>query len=497
MLLKHLLHEISPCPIEEPYAEWDIEALSCDSRKISKNSLFVALKGSSYDGASFIQEAVQKGSRAIVSSLDPKSLKLNDNVYFLQVEDPRRVLRNLTQRFYGDPSQNVKTIGITGTNGKTTVTYLIESIFKQAGKDCGVIGTINYRLKEKVIPSGNTTPGFLENQQWLSLMKEEGINYCIMEVSSHALDQGRVDGINFEVGLFTNLTSDHLDYHHTRENYFLAKSKLFSNLSSEAKAVINTDDPYGQRLVSMTEAKIFTYGIKNRAYVMAKDIQESIQITQFKIVCPEGEVLIRTPLIGAHNIYNMLAAAAAALSQGLSLEVIRKGLEGVLNVPGRLEKVNCGQNYTIFLDYAHTQDALENVLSTIKKVTDAKVILVFGCGGNRDKTKRPAMGKVASQLADQVIITNDNPRGEDPQSIINQIVEGFEGDHYTVISDREEAIHKALEMAKSGEIVLLAGKGHETYQIFQEGTIKFDERQIVRSYLYERQSLNAVDTQSH
>jgi len=488
MLLKELLQEISPYPIDDRYGQWDIETISCDSRKIFKNSLFVALKGLNHNGSSFINEAVQKGARVIVASSEENSFLSNDNVCFLFVDDPNLFLRNLAKRFYGNPSQDVKTIGITGTNGKTTITYLIEAILKEAGKDCGVIGTINYRMKEKVIPSGNTTPGFLDNQEWLSRMQQEGIDYCVMEVSSHALDQGRVDGIDFRTAIFTNLTSDHLDYHQTRENYFLAKSKLFTGLSSEANAVINIDDSYGQRLVSMTEAKTITYGIKNNAYVMAKDIEQSILATQFKLVCPEGEVVVRTPLIGIYNVYNMLAAVGMALAEKKSLETIRKGLESVSNVPGRLEKINCGQDYTILIDYAHTQDALENVLTTIKKVSDSKVILVFGCGGNRDKTKRPAMGKVASQWADTVIITNDNPRGEEPQLIIQQIVEGFEGDHGVVIPDREEAIHKALDTAKPGEIVLLAGKGHETYQIFKEGTIKFDERQIIRSYLYERQS---------
>jgi len=482
MHLKELLENIYEGKLDPARDYLAIDAINCDSRKVGKNSLFVALKGHQYDGADFIDDAIDKGARVIVTdeNVEPR---INGNLYHLQVKEPNQFLRNIAKRFYGNPSSEVHTMGITGTNGKTTIAYLIESILHEAEKSCSVIGTINYRIGEKVLPAINTTPGLLENQRLLSDIVNDGVEYCIMEVSSHALVQGRVDLINYKTAVFTNLTSDHLDYHKTRDNYFAAKTKLFTNLAPDALSVINADDDYGQRLFSKTESQILTYGIRNNAEVMARDIEFDISGTRFKLCSQEGEIVIRTKLVGEYNISNILAAASVGLSQKISLEKIKKGVEQLNLVPGRLESVDCQQNFSIFIDYAHTQDALENVLRAIRNVSDARMIVVFGCGGDRDVTKRPAMGTVASHLADFSIVTSDNPRSEDPEAIIQQIIEGFEDDNYKVVVDREEAIKIALNMAQKDDIVLIVGKGHETYQVFKDRTIKFNERQIISQFL--------------
>ena len=482
MLLKELLDGIYDGPLNHPANQWAIEAISCDSRKIVHDSLFVALKGTTQNGADFIREAIEKGARVVVTSEEPQQFPTFNQILVLQTPDPNQFLRKVVRRFYGEPSQKVKCIGVTGTNGKTTITYLLESIIHVAGKRCGVVGTINYRIGEKIIPSHNTTPGLLDNQTFLFNLAQEDVDYCIMEVSSHALDQGRVDLIDFQTAIFTNLTSDHLDYHKTQEQYFLAKAILFKKLSAQATAVINEDDKYAARLIAMTQAKVLTYGIDQKCNFEARDIQLKITGTQFRLIFPDGETTIQTPLIGRHNIYNILAAIAASFPYDIPLETIKKGIQNLSLVPGRLERVDCGQKFSIFIDYAHTEDALKNVLSTIRDVSSSKIILVFGCGGDRDRTKRPKMAKIASQLANFSVITSDNPRSEDPQAIIDEIIPGFEGKNYVTIVDRTEAIYQALDLAQEGDIVLIAGKGHETYQIFKNKTIEFDEREIVRRY---------------
>ncbi|HLF17314.1 MAG TPA: UDP-N-acetylmuramoyl-L-alanyl-D-glutamate--2,6-diaminopimelate ligase [Candidatus Omnitrophota bacterium] len=480
MHLERLLEGIYQKEIPLASRQWEISAICNDSRKIEKDALFIAQKGSKYDGADFIPKAIEKGIRVIAVSENKNGYGSDKDVLFLEVGDTSQFLKELSRRFYGEPSKALHTVGVTGTNGKTTTVYLIESILHEAERSCGVIGTVNYRIGEKILPAQNTTPGLLDNQKLFSELLQEGIDYCLMEVSSHALDQGRVDLIDFKTAVFTNLTSDHLDYHKTRENYFAAKSLLFTKLSPDATAVINVDDTYGKKLLSKTESKILTYGIRHQAQVMAEDVQLNVEGTQFKVKTPAGQFQICSPLVGYYNVYNILAAVAVAVSQGINLDKIKRGVEHLKNVPGRLERVECGQDFTIFIDYAHTQDALENVLTALRATSDARIILVFGCGGDRDNTKRPVMGAVASHLADVAIVTSDNPRSEDPQTIINQIVAGFEKDNYTVVLNREEAIKKALSMAQKGDIVLIAGKGHETYQIFKDKTIQFDERQIIR-----------------
>ena len=483
MRLRQLLEGLYLDSVDSRFQDLEIEAIACDSRKVTKNSIFAALSGVTCDGADFIDKAIDRGASTIITSRKLDEAARYPNTCFIYVDDPHRFLRDIVKRFYNDPSRNLRIIGVTGTNGKTTVTYLIESILHQAEKACGIIGTVNYRIGENILPAGNTTPGFLEIHQLLAQMVEQGAEYCIMEVSSHALDQGRVDGLDFHTAVFTNLTSDHLDYHHTRENYFAAKAKLFVGLSSQAHAVINADDVYGKKIFSKTKANILTYGIDENADVMARDIEMDLSGTKFKILCPEGEIIIRTKLVGKYNVANILAAFSAGLAGKIGLEKIKNGIESLTLVPGRLETVDCGQDFAIIIDYAHTADALENVLTAIRHAMDTKIILVFGCGGDRDKTKRPVMGKIASQLADFSIVTSDNSRSEEPEAIIKQIVEGFENDHYEIIVNREEAIRKALGMAHRGDVVLIAGKGHETYQIFKDKIINFDERKVIRQFI--------------
>ncbi|MFA5088893.1 MAG: UDP-N-acetylmuramoyl-L-alanyl-D-glutamate--2,6-diaminopimelate ligase, partial [Candidatus Omnitrophota bacterium] len=362
-------------------------------------------------------------------------------------------------------------------------TYLIESILKQAGRRCGVVGTINYRIENEEWPSHNTTPGVIDNQKFLSQLFTRNIDYGVMEVSSHALDQRRVDLIDFKSAVFTNLTSDHLDYHHDRESYFLAKAKLFTSLSREASAIINGDDEFGPRLASLTRARIFTFGVNGPADFVAKDIQLSSTGSRFKLICPQGEIDIKTPLIGLHNVYNITAAAAACWAEKIDIPDIQKGISLLDAVPGRLERVDGHQDFHVFVDYAHTEDGLKNVLSSLRQIGAGRLIVVFGCGGDRDKTKRPKMGKIASEFSDLAIVTSDNPRGEEPQSIVEEILPGFTKNNHLVILDREEAIRHALKMAHKDDIVLIAGKGHENYQIFKDQVIHFDDREVVREIL--------------
>lgn len=482
MRLDQLLENIYDGPVESAWRRRDISSITCDSRKAQEGSLFVALQGTRFNGEDFIREAVRRGARVVVGeSLRPETFA--DGILFLQVKDANVFLRQILQRFYGPAAGMVKTIGVTGTNGKTTVTYFIESILREAGENCGVIGTVNYRIGETVFPSPNTTPGIVESQRFLADLAKNHIGYCVMEVSSHGLAQGRVDLINFKTAVFTNLTSDHLDYHGNREDYFSAKAGLFTHLPAQSLSVINIDDAYGRRLMAMTPSRIVTYGLKEKADVTAMDIEVNSRASRFKLRTPSQEAEVSLALVGRHNIYNALAAAAAGLEEKIPLPIVVKGLERLDCVPGRLERVEGGQDFSVFIDYAHTQDALENVLTTLREVTKGRIILVFGCGGDRDKTKRPQMGETAGRLADVAIVTTDNPRSEDPRMIINQITAGFRRKNYEVVIQREEAIQKALSLARGGDAVLIAGKGHEDYQIFKDKTIEFHERDIVRAHL--------------
>jgi UDP-N-acetylmuramyl-tripeptide synthetase len=483
MYLEKFLDDVSISRIDTQFRQLDVQSINCDSRHVAHGALFVTLQGEHHNGTEFIQDAIRNGALVIVSDQEMKVQRVAyPKICFLTVDDSKQFLVDVTRRFYGNPSKDVKTIGITGTNGKTTVTYLIESILEVSGYKSGVIGTVNYRMVGETKPSFNTTPNFVFNQHFLSLLGKKHIPYCIMEVSSHALDQRRVEFIDFRTAVFTNLTSDHLDYHKSREKYFSAKAQLFTQLDSNSIAVINTDDIYGQQLCSMTEAKVITYGIEHQADVMAKDMHMSISENRFFLEYDGQEFEVKAKLIGKFNVYNILAGAAVCFAEGISWKMVKQGIERLEHVPGRLEPVALGQNFPIFIDYAHTEDALDNVLTTIRQVSDAKIILVFGCGGDRDKSKRPLMGRVASQLADISIVTSDNPRSEPPQSVIDQIIAGFQNDHYRVEVNRKDAIQQALAMAGQGDLILIAGKGHEDYQVLADKKIDFNERQIIKEY---------------
>ena len=486
MTLKELFTDIEDAvwPIEK--GDVDISLISCDSREVQQGSLFFALSGLKFRGVDFVADVIDKGAKAVIIAVDEApllSVKVPDQVALIQAKDPKTLLRRLALRFYGYPSKSIQTIGITGTNGKTTFTYIMESIIHEAAQMCGVIGTVNYRIGKDIIPAENTTPGFIQMQRFLSLIRERHAGFCVMEVSSHALHQGRVDGIDFAAAVFSNLTQDHLDYHQDMEEYFQAKALLFKGLSPNVPAIINGDDIYSKRLCDMTKAKVLTYGIDQKANIMATRIQYDLSGTHFEIMFPHTTVAVTTRLIGKHNVYNILSAAACAFVMGFKVDDIRRGIEVLVNVPGRLEAVDTKQGFHVFIDYAHTEDGLVNVLKAFREVSRSKIITVFGCGGDRDQNKRPKMGAAVCALSDYAIITSDNPRSEDPLKIIDQIIVGFTKDNYDVCPDRKEAIGRALKQAKPGEIVLLAGKGHEDYQILKTGKVKFNEQDIVREFL--------------
>ncbi len=457
------------------FSSTDVCSITDDSRKAVPGCLFIASKGHNLDGNKFIDSAIKAGAKVVVAEND-----FNDKgaVVKILVNDAHSALSRIADNFYDHPSKKLKAVGITGTNGKTTITYLLEAIIKASGSDAGIIGTINYRLKGKVLPATNTTPGALMLQGMLSEMVKMKIGYAVMEVSSHSLDQGRVDNVLFDVAIFTNLTSDHLDYHKTTENYFKAKKKIFDHLKASGAAVLNMDDKKIASMQKSIRGHVITYGIGRRADVMAKEIDLSMRGSRFTAVTPIGEMKICTKLIGAHNISNILAALCAAIALKLPKSAIVKGIEALNRVPGRLEDVEAGEKFKVLVDFAHTEDALLNVLRLLREVAGNRILTVFGCGGDRDKTKRPKMGRVACEYSDCVIITSDNPRHEDPVSIIREIENGVKGKfvNYDIIPERRDAIFKALRMALPGDIVLLAGKGHENYQIVKDSTIPFDDR---------------------
>lgn len=467
--------------------DFEVKGISCNSKSLKQGFIFVAIKGAKENGNKFIPEAIVRGARAVITDSYVACSASQAKVPFIKVKDARKALARLAAEFYGNPSSKLKVVGVTGTNGKTTITYLIEALLKKAGFKPAVIGTINYRFNNKVIIPKNTTPGPIELQSLLSDMSGVYVDYAIMEVSSHALDQDRVEGIKFDSAIFTNLTQDHLDYHKTLRNYFKAKLKLFENLSPGAVAVINNDDRYGRRIKDITEAKIITYGVKNKADIMARNIKFDCHYSEFLLSSSDTSLNLKTKLIGRHNIYNILAALAWAKTEGINTDIIKSVIEQFALVPGRLERVRFKDGISVFVDYAHTQDALKNVIMSLRGISRNRIIVVFGCGGERDKKKRPKMGRVVSELSDYAVITNDNPRCEEPGEIIEDIKRGIRKNNYCVIPQRLDAIRKSLALARQGDVVLIAGKGHENYQILKDRVVFFDDRKAVRECL---QSMN-------
>ncbi len=490
MLLGEILKNIR---VKKLVGDVDVEVKNIvyDSREAGEGSLFVAIKGLNVDGHRFIPEAVLAGAVGVVLEDDG----MVEDGYFeergvvkIVVPDSRKALALISSAFYSFPSRKLKLVGVTGTNGKTTTTHLIKSILESAGLKTGLIGTINYVIGDEIIPAVQTTPESLDLNRFLSEMVNKNISACVMEVSSHALALDRVYGLDFDVGVFTNLTQDHLDFHRTFEAYFQAKKILFDSLKESAYAIYNIDDPYGERIVSDTKAEKLSYGKSERADVRVKDIALSFNGTSLLVQTPtESSLEINSKLIGEFNVYNILASVAVGYVLGIEHGDIKRGIESFENVRGRFEKMISPDGYVVIIDYAHTPDALEKCIDTILKLREqaggGKLITVFGCGGDRDVGKRPIMGKIATEKSDITIITSDNPRFEDPQKIISDIVEGVKQNSvYYIFVDRKEAIYRALEMAQKDDIVLIAGKGHEEYQIIGDRKIPFSDKQVVLEF---------------
>lgn len=460
----------------------DISSIACDSRQVRKGALFVAIDGAVHNGGAFIDEAIQKGASCVVFESLPAGARRDRQVPFIRYPDARYALALLADEFYGHPSKELKVAAVTGTNGKTTVTYLIKCICEEAGYPAGVIGTVGYSFKGREFPAANTTPGPIELQSLLRQMADEGCAYCVMEASSHGISQQRVSSIDFIAAIFTNLTQDHLDYHRNMEHYFAAKSMLFRNLSKGAYAILNADDPAALRIRPLSAGKPISYGIHSDAQVKAERVTSGLAGSEFILNAMGKKIRIKAHLIGSHNVSNILAAAAFALTQNIELSRIKKALEGFPGVKGRLQRVGLKER-NIFIDYAHTPDALENVLRALRGLSHNKLTVVFGCGGERDCLKRPLMGEAAQRYADNIIITSDNPRSEDPDRIAKDIARGIKNKAYKIILDRREAIARGLAKSKKGDIVLIAGKGHERYQIFKDKKTEFDDYLVAREYL--------------
>jgi UDP-N-acetylmuramoyl-L-alanyl-D-glutamate--2,6-diaminopimelate ligase len=486
MKLKELVAGMQPLKVEGP-VDRDITGIVYDSRRVTPGAMFVAIRGQHHDGHAFIDAAIERGAAAILCEQNGFHARKATRV---KVTDTRAALAEVAAKFNGEPSARLNVIGVTGTNGKTTVTFMLKRILETAGLKTGLIGTVRYEIGERVIPAHRTTPESLEMQQMLASMVRDHCRACVMEVSSHALDQHRVRGVHFDTAIFTNLTQDHLDYHGTMEDYFTAKQKLFTPEylgSKSGSAVINIDDQYGLRLAADTAPTVtFSYGFNQAARVRAVDIRLGAAETRFTVEWEGRRLECVLPLIGRHNIYNALAAFGAALALKIEPAQIISALASMPPVPGRLEHVDAGQPFNVFVDYAHTDDALRNVLTALREVTSGRLLLLFGCGGNRDTGKRAQMGRVAAELADHTIITTDNPRKESPEAIATQIQDGFttlRPDGFSVELDRQRAIETILRMARPGDTVLIAGKGHETYQEFENTVVPFDDREHAREAL--------------
>ena len=473
----------------------DITGLNYDSRKIKNGNLFVAIKGNALNGHDFLPDAIDKGAGAVMVEDD---MDLSPDLAIIKVLDSRRSLSKLSDRFYNYPFKDMDVIGVTGTNGKTTITYIIESILLTSGKKSGVIGTVNSRFSARIKPSSVTTPESLDLMRTAREMADEGVTNLVMEVSSHAIHQKRTIDLPFRIAIFTNLSRDHLDYHTTMDSYFEAKSELFRDLpvtvhGQKSFAVINMDDPRGRELAGLTKADILSYGLQDDRDITAENIKADMNGLSARLVTPEGRIEIESPLIGEINIYNILASAGAALASGITLDKIAEGIYNLKNVPGRLEKVPNDAGLSIVVDYSHTPDALLKAQKNLRPFVKERLITVFGCGGDRDRGKRYDMGLTAGENSDIVIITSDNPRTEDPASIISQIENGIlesgmtraewpeiKNGFYLIESDRSTAIQKAVSIANKNDTILIAGKGHEDYQIIGTTRRHFDDREEAR-----------------
>ncbi|HZH61812.1 MAG TPA: UDP-N-acetylmuramoyl-L-alanyl-D-glutamate--2,6-diaminopimelate ligase [Metabacillus sp.] len=464
-----------------------ISSIEMDSREVKSDSLFICIKGYTVDGHDYAQKAVENGAVAILAERE-----LDVKVPVVLVKDTKRAMAVLADIFYGQPTHSMHLIGVTGTNGKTTTTHIIEKILNEANKKTGLIGTMYMKIGNQQKEVKNTTPESLTLQKTFKEMKDADVTHAVMEVSSHALHLGRIHGCDFNVAVFTNLTQDHLDYHKTMEAYKYAKGLLFAQLGNRIEhdrmkyAVLNEDEEASEDFKKMTSAKIVTYGIDREADIMAKKIRMTSKGTTFQLITPVGTKLVTIQMVGKFSVYNVLAAVAATLSSSIELDTIVNAIESMEGVRGRFELVDGGQDYTVIVDYAHTPDSLENVLHTIKQFAEGSIFCIIGCGGDRDKTKRPLMAKIAVENSDEPIFTSDNPRSEDPKAILEDMEEGVIGQHYTSIVNREEAIFYAIKNARKGDVILIAGKGHETYQQIGNEIIDFDDREIALKMIKKR-----------
>lgn len=479
MKISELLNNVRIIGIEG--RDKDISDLSCNTAAICKNSLFFCIEGMKTDGHLYANKAIEGGAVALVIS---KDVDVTGDITLIRVRDTRKAMAQISSNFYGNPSDNMNIIGITGTNGKTTSSFMLRSILNEFGRKTGLLGTIYNIFDDEIEEAKRTTPESMDLQKMLSRMQHKGINECVMEVSSHSLALDRVYGIQFKAGIFTNLTQDHLDFHVDMENYFKAKMKLFEKCEN---AVINIDDEYGKRICEELKCNIITYGIEKKGDVFADDIIITGEGTSFKLCYKDESLPVKLHLPGKFNVYNALGCTAAALLMGVPLNYISKGLEALEKVPGRSEKINSKRGFTIVIDYAHSPDGIINILKTAREYTNNRLITLFGCGGDRDKGKRPLMGEAAGKLSDFCIVTSDNPRTEEPMDIINDILPGISQTNckFVIIEDRKKAIEYALDIGQKGDVIVIAGKGHETYQVLKSETIHFDEREIVHELLKE------------
>lgn len=458
----------------------EITVVSTDSRKVKGGDIFVAIEGYRDNGVRYIHDAVKSGARAVVVERRFQSqVERALDVPVCFTDSARRCALLLARTLCDFQGMSFRLIGVTGTNGKTTITYLMEAMLRECGFKPGIIGTISYRFDGREKKAQNTTPDPVELMGLFAEMEAGGVTHIVMEVSSHALAQDRVMPGDFEYAVFTNLSQDHLDFHRTMEEYASAKTKLFTGLMPSATAIINIDDPFGRKLTCMTEGRVITYGMRQGSDYRASECSLSISGTEFRV----RGTLYRTHLVGIYNVYNMLPAIALAEALRLDMERVRAALSGVRCIPGRFERVDTDRGFHIFVDYAHTPDALDHLLDAANSLKEGRIITVFGCGGDRDRGKRPKMGRVVEEKSDLAIVTSDNPRTEDPLLIIEDIKKGLSKDNHIIIPDRREAIYRAVELAGPKDIVLIAGKGHEDYQILRDRTIHFDDREIARQAL--------------
>lgn len=463
----------------------DIKGVAHDSRDIKEGYLFICFPGLKTDGHLFVEQAIQNGAIAILAE---RKVDVPEGISLHLCSDCRKAMPKVAANYYERPSDSLKLVGVTGTNGKTTVTHLIKAILEEWGKKTGILGTLYARIDELEKDMGRTTPESIEIENFLNICKKHKAEYVVMEVSSHALEMGRVDELPFSAAVFTNLSQDHLDYHITMENYKNSKLKLFNMVSgnTERVAIVNADDNEVSDFIKASGKYYYTYSINNEADIQAVNLKTSLQGSRFTLVYDNKNIEINMKLIGLFSVYNALAAIAFAWKEGIPIDVIKSALEKVDGVAGRFEQVNCGQDFTLVVDYAHTPDGLHNILRTARQLAEKRLITVFGCGGDRDSTKRPVMGRIAAESSDFCIVTSDNPRSEDPNKIIDDIIPGLDavvGSRYARIVDRKEAINHAITIANTGDLVIIAGKGHETYQLVKGEILDFDDRKVVRELL--------------